>query len=149
MLNFTEYIVLFSTFWPLAGRSNWSILLDMLHFLTFRPLAGRSNWLILLNIFEFFDFLTFRAVGKMVGGQMINFTEYIGFFRFSTSWSGVKMMDFTEYIGFFRLFEGTRWVSFSFALSWIPPKFQFHLRTFLWIPPTKILKNSMKSSSQK
>ena len=38
---------------------------------------------------------------------MINFTEYIRFFRlfdFLTFCWEVKMIDFTEYIGFFRLF---------------------------------------------
>ena len=46
----------FSTFRPLAGRSKWLILqniLDFLDFSTFRPLVGRSKWSILLNILIF------------------------------------------------------------------------------------------------
>ena len=39
---------------------------------------------------------------------MIDFTEYIGFFRlfdFSISWWQVKMINFNEYIEFFRRFD--------------------------------------------
>ena len=79
MINITEYIDIFSTSRPLAGRSNWSILLELLDFLTYQPLTGRSKWLILLNIMYFIDF--------------------------STSWWEVKLIDFTEYIGYFWLFD--------------------------------------------
>ena len=53
----------FSTSRPLAGMSNWSILLDILDFSTSQALTGRSKWLILLNIIYFIDFSTFRPLG--------------------------------------------------------------------------------------
>ena len=39
---------------------------------------------------------------------MIDFTEYIGFFEFLTSWWEVKMIKFTEYI---ELFSTSRYVN--------------------------------------
>ena len=114
----------FSSFRPITGSSSWLILLNILmffdysafwwevkmivfteywFFLTFLPLGGWSKWSFLPNIYWFFS--TFRLF-DLLGGGMINFTEYIDFFRLfdvSTSCWEIKMIDFTEYIGFFRL----------------------------------------------
>ena len=82
MINFTECIEFFRLFDLLLGgqtdRFYW-ICWILFVFSTFRTLAGRSKWLILLNI--------------------------LGFFDFSTSWWEVIMINFTEYIDFFRLLD--------------------------------------------
>ena len=82
MINFTECIEFFRLFDLLLGgqtdRFYW-ICWILFVFSTFRTLARRSKWLILLNI--------------------------LGFFDFSTSWWEVIMINFTEYIDFFRLFD--------------------------------------------
>ena len=109
MINFTEYIV-FSTFRPFAGRSNWSILLDILDFFdfsTFWPLAGSSNWLILLNILDFFYFTTFWPVGGRSKWSILQ--KILIFFDFSTfrplGRSGSQTDRFYWVYCFFRLFD--------------------------------------------
>ena len=43
---------------------------------------------------------------------------------------------------------GSRWFHFFFCISWIPPKLQFFLPTFSWIPPT-IKKNNQWNPGHK
>ena len=127
MIYFIEYIAFFFTFRLfniLVGGINDHFYWIYSNFSTFRPLAGRSNWSTLLDTLDYFwlfDFLTcFWEV------KMIDFIEYIEFFRlllilmnilfffrlfdFLISWCLVKMIDLTEYILFFRLFD--------FSTSW-------------------------------
>ena len=99
MNNFPECIGFFLIFWPLAGRSNWSILLDILNFFdfsTFRPLAGRSNWSILLDILDFFDFSTFRPLaGRSKWLILLNiYIVFFPLFDFSTSWLEINFSTF-------------------------------------------------------
>ena len=99
---------IFSTFrlfnlllWGQTDRFYW--IYWVFAFSTFRPLAGSSNWSILLNILDFFDFSSSWWEVKM-----IDFTEYIEFFRlfdFLTFRWEFKMINFTECIEFFRLFD--------------------------------------------
>ena len=59
LLNILEFLDFLASCWEL----NWAILLDISNsfdFSTFRPPAGRSKWLILLTIFDFLLFSTFR-----------------------------------------------------------------------------------------
>ena len=130
---------IFLTFWPLAGRSNWSLLLDMLIFRLFDLLlGGQSDWFYWIFLI-FFYFLTFRAVGEMVRGQndrfywiywifspfdllvggqnnRFNWINWIfSTFRLFNLLVGVKMINFTEYNVFvdfptFRPLDGrSRW----------------------------------------
>ena len=59
----------------------------------------------MIDFTEYIGF--FRLFGLLMGGQLSDFTGYIEFFRlfdFSTSCRQVKMIDFTDYIGFFSTF---------------------------------------------
>ena len=62
----------------------------------------------MINFTEYIDF--FRYLNLLLGGHTDRFTGYIGFFDFSTSYWQVKMIDSTEYIVFYRLFD--------FSTSW-------------------------------
>ena len=107
MINLTEYIV-FSTFRPFAGRSNWSILFEILvffDFLTCRPLVGSSNWLILLSILDFFDFTTFRPVGgRSKWLILLNILIFSTFRHFDLLVGGQTNWFYWIYC-FFRLFD--------------------------------------------
>ena len=149
MIDFTEYIVLlyFSTFLPLGERSKWSLLLNILFFFDFSTslLEGqtyRLYWIILI-------LLTFRLFDLRVGEiNMIDFTEYIGFFRLFVLLVGCQNDRlYWTYCIFvvFRLFDllvgdqndKFHWIyldSFDFSTSWWVVKKSILLQhiVFLW-----------------
>ena len=80
MINFTEYIVFFRLFdlllWVQIDRFYWICWIFRLFDLL---LGGQIDWFYWIRIFRLFELLV--------------------------KWWEVKMIDFTEYIGFFRLFD--------------------------------------------
>ena len=103
-------ILIFLTFCffdPLVGGLNNHFYWIYSFFWTFRPLAGRSNWSTLLDTLD----LTFWLFDLLVGDENDRlFWIYVGFFRlfdFSTSWWVVKIIDLLNIFVFltFRLFD--------------------------------------------
>ena len=107
MINFTEYIDFFRLFdLLLGGQTNRFYWIFILNFSTFRPLTGRSKWLILLNILYFFDFSTFRSLGGSSNWLiLLNILDFFWLFDLSSCCWEVKLIYINEYIGFYRLFD--------------------------------------------
>ena len=92
----------FSTIRPLAGRSKWLILLNILFFFDFSASCWEVNGAILLDILSFSDFSNFRPPARR--SKWLILLTILIFFRFFvilTSWWEIKMIDSTEYIEFF------------------------------------------------
>ena len=96
-------ILFFFTFPLLAGRSTERFYCIYCFFPTFRLFGllpvGHNDWFYLVYCI----FFTFRLLDLLVGGH--DFTEYIFFWFFELLVGEVKMINFTEFIWFFRHFD--------------------------------------------